>query len=61
MAKLDQRWRSPTALLGRTLESAILVLKTQRTDAARIVDRQKEVERVQRKVLDIRASAPGLL
>ena len=61
VAKLDQRRRGPPALFGRTLENAILVLKTQRADAARIVDRQEEVEGVQGTALDIRAGAPGLL
>ncbi len=61
MAKLDQRRRGSPALLGRTLENAILILKAQRADAARVVDRQEEVEGVQGTALDIRAGASGLL
>jgi len=61
VAKLDQRRRGSPALLGRALENAVLVLKTQRADAARIVDRQQEVERVQRTALDIRAGASCFL
>src|ERR1700734_1118613 len=61
VAKLDQRRRGSPALLGRTLENAILILNTQRADAARVIDRQEEVEGVQRTALDIRAGAPGLL
>jgi transposase len=60
VAKLDQWRRGPPALFGRTLENAILILKTQRADAARIVDCQEEVEGVQGTALDVRAGASGL-
>ena len=39
----------------------MFIMETQRTDAARIIDRQEEVERVQGMALDIRAGASGLL
>jgi hypothetical protein len=61
VAKLDQWRRSPPTLVGRALEHAVLVPNTQRADAARVIDRQEEVEGVQRTALDIRTGAPNLL
>ena len=39
----------------------MFIMETQRTDAARIINRQEKVERVQGMALDIRAGASGLL
>ena len=61
VAKLEQRRRGPPALFGGTLENALLILKAQRADAARIVDSQEEVEGVQGTALDIRTGTSGFL
>ena len=54
MAKFDQRRHGSAPRLGRALEDAIFVLEAQCADAAYVVNRQEEVEGVQRTVLESR-------
>ena len=61
MRQLDQRRRCAPSFLGRALEDAALVLKTQCADATRVIDRQEEIERIQRMALNLDAGAPGFL